>query len=436
MIRCLPISRCLKNHNEGHRAPMRQNNVLNKCIYICVLLACLVPRYIATFKLNLGGLKISLYTIITIVVWFLFVRKIKITKTIECVFPFIWFLAIVLDVFRTVKFGVWFYYFVWISTAILFQQILYAENKVSKYKYIVRAINDSLFLHLLMGLYEITTHHYLFETGNINYRLNGNVAIGMFHNLNDYATFLVTMLPFAIYKLFSRCNIVFRLYYLFISIVSFFLIFRSESRAALLACIIMLCIYLYLYMTHTSKVRIFLIAIISLFFVLWFLPSHNEGISSFIAANEVGVDGVNGRSDVARLNLILNGLYFLRITNGFGVGAGNLYAWLEHKAIYPIGDLLFIHNWYVEVLVTFGVIFFILYILFHGRILFLIIKNCNKGAQICNLNNSLLISFVGFSVVSISSSSNIYSEWVWMYLILISTYTMDLSRQKIKVNGI
>lgn len=134
---------------------------------------------------------------------------------------------------------------------------------------------------------------------------------------------------------------------------------------------------------------------------------------------------LSGSSDIARLNLIKNGLYFLKQTYGFGVGAGNLYNWLAERSIYYIGDLRFIHNWYIEVLVTFGVVFFILYMIFHGRILH---KLYSHKYRTSSLKTSFFLSFLCFSVVSISSSSNVYSEWVWMYLVVVSLYTLSLDK--------
>lgn len=145
-------------------------------------------------------------------------------------------------------------------------------------------------------------------------------------------------------------------------------------------------------------------------------------LTNLLASNTIDL---TGRSDIARLNLIKNGLYFLKQTHGLGVGAGNLYNWLADRSIYYIGDLRFIHNWYVEVLVTFGVAFFILYIIFHGRMLYKLYSN---KYHISSLKTTFFLSFVCFSVVSISSSSNVYSEWVWMYLVVVSLYMLSIRK--------
>ena len=55
----------------------------NHVIYLCVLLACLVPRYISTFKIRLG-INISYYTVAVVLVWLISARRMAFDKSIEC----------------------------------------------------------------------------------------------------------------------------------------------------------------------------------------------------------------------------------------------------------------------------------------------------------------------------------------------------------------
>ena len=128
-------------------------------------------------------------------------------------------------------------------------------------------------------------------------------------------------------------------------------------------------------------------------------------------------------SDNVRINLIKNGLYFLAETYGFGVGAGNLHYWLRDRTVYDVGQIMFIHNWYIEVLVTFGVLFFVIYMLFHITVFLDLYKNIDRN-NIWSLNNVFLMSYIVFSIVCISSSSNTSAEWVWMYFASVSTYCL------------
>lgn len=390
-------------------------------LYLCALLSGLVPRYILNFKIPIG-MGVSMFTVAVMFTWMLFARRIIVYKRIECFLFIVWFLLITGAVWRAGRLGIWASYAVWITTAILFVQILYNKANANSFEIIVRAIVDALFIQLLIGLREIRTHHYYFEVGSTSPRLYGNVAISMFHNLNDYATFVVTILPFAVYLLLTRKAPLLRIYYLFICAASVFLALRSESRGAILGLALIVATVLFLFLCKPGKSRLFGTAVILLpILILLLSPIARESVFSWI---EVAMSDRSGNSNQTRINLILNGLYFLRRTYGFGVGAGNLYQWFIEKAIYPIYGVYYMHNWYLEIAVTFGLAFFALYMCFHIKVIISLWKNFRKKREIWTVNNALLISFVAFSLASISSSSNVYSEWVWMYLAFIATFVL------------
>lgn len=407
------------NLNRMRKRTIRINP--NWAIYLCVMLSCLVPRYISTFKVHMG-INISLYTMAVVAVWFLISRSIVLCKRLEYYFFFVWAAFIILSIWRAEKLGVWAYYVDWILTAILFQQILIKNKDENTYAFIIKAMTDALFLHLLMGIYEVTTHSYLFEIGNVSKRLYGHVAIGMFHNLNDYATFITTMIPFAIYRFLKSKKNFEKLYCGFLTVCTLYFITVSESRGAILTLMVFVCGGIFMFARKSRKNQLITVGGLLAFAVA--LATNMGGVFSriqeLLISNTIDV---TGNSDIARINLIRNGLYFLSETYGFGVGAGNLYKWLSERSIYNIGDLAFIHNWYVEVLVTFGVLFFAVYLVFHGRILHRLFSK-RYGVDI--LKTTMFLSFVCFSIVSISSSSNMYSEWVWMYLVVISLFAADL----------
>lgn len=398
-------------------------------LYLCVLLSGLTPRYILDFKIHLV-IGISMYTVFVVLTWFLFVRHIRLKRNLECIFFFIWLFLVIGSIWRAKRLGVWAYYVDWTVTAILFMQLLYHRLDDNTFEIVVRTIVDSLFIQLMIGLYEITNHRYLFEIGRVSARLYGKVAISMFYNLNDYSTFIVTILPFSIYLFMKNKSIVARLYYSCIFFISIFLALKSESRGASLSLLLIVGTVLYLFIRKSKTTRtIGAIVIGIVVFVIAVIPQFRNLLLSFWGAI---VFDQSGKSDDIRINLMKNGLYFLRETYGLGVGAGNLIQWLSERAIYPIEDILFMHNWYLEIAVTFGVAFFVLYMVLHIRTVIGILSNFSVDKGFWNMNNTILISFVAFSLVSISSSSNIYSEWVWMYLVFVTTFVMYKRTLKIQ----
>ena len=398
-------------------------------IYLCVFLACFVPRYISALKIHVG-INISFFTIFVFAFWILSTRGITIINRIEFYFFGIWAFFIIATLWRSEMIGVWAYYFDWVLTAIIFQQILCTNRDENTYRWIVNALTDALAGQLIIGLYEITTHSYLFEIGSISKKLYGTVAISMFHNLNDYVTFVATLMPFALYRMIVSKSVAEKLYSLVLTALSCYFIVISESRAALLTLLLIIVLVIFVL---TKDSRYFaLLAGGAIFAVCIVLYADLFGIRTSISEMLFSSISVSARSDTARINLLKNGLYFLSLTYGFGVGAGNLFKWLSEKSIYYIGGLSFIHNWYAEILVTFGVVFFIVYIIFHLKVLF---KLASPRYGRNPMKTAMLISFICFSLVSISSSSNVYSEWVWMYLVLMSVFTASLDVEKTMKDG-
>lgn len=410
-----------------------QRQVRSKTIYyvflfICVLLACLIPRGTSILRVRIG-VNISLYSLAALLTWLLMSRKLVVFKSIEGWFFPVWVLFVAIGVWRAKELGVWAYYLIWSAVAVLFQQILFANRTLKTFEVTVTAICIGLFVHLAIGIYEITAHTYLFETGNIGRRLYGRVAISVFRNLNDYATFLTTIFPFAIYKFFQQKKFPKKIFYAALAVVSIFLILRSECRGSVAALALLAIMLVILYYKRARRYQVITIAGILLTLIVFLvLPSARQWLVNVVQSN----NELEGTSNELRINLIKDGLYFLKRTYGFGVGAGNLHYWLSNYSIHDIKHIRYMHNWYVELLATFGIVFFVLYMIVHVRNFIGLFTSYDRNDRFWNLNNTILVSFASFSIVSISSSSNAYSEWVWMYLVFVTTYCFAYCKRKIR----
>ena len=389
-------------------------------VFLCAFLASMVPRYISTFKLRLG-INISFYTLMVALTYILFVHRFAIFRKIQSWFIPIWFLFVLLSVWKAEQFGEWAYYLVWTLTSVLFAQILYRSDRTEVFNSLIKGLLCGLMIHLIIGLIEISAHRYFFAVSIERRSYYGNVPVSIFHNPNDYVTFVVTMLPFAISYMMKQKSLLIKAYYAIMAILSVYLIIMSVSRSAFFAMVLLAVtlIWLAYKKSNLNKLNIIIGAIV-LMGIVFAVPQIRGRIFALFSSNRMDIAG----TDNARWNLIKNGFYFLRETYGTGVGAGNMRYWLSNRAIYSTGGLLFIHNWYVELLATFGIVFFILYMIFHAKIIVTLTRKYDPKSQFWNFDNTVLVSFVGFSIVSIASSSNIYSEWIWMYLVFVGTYSM------------
>ncbi|MRI80847.1 hypothetical protein GIY11_02235 [Aerococcaceae bacterium DSM 109653] len=73
-------------------------------------------------------------------------------------------------------------------------------------------------------------------------------------------------------------------------------------------------------------------------------------------------------SFVIRYNLIRNGWHHLKASHYLGVGAGNTEYYMEHFNYYYTGGYRVMHNWWMGMLVEYGLPFFILYGVYHARV--------------------------------------------------------------------
>ncbi len=404
----------------------KETSMYNTAVFIMALLSSLVPRYISTFKIPLG-INISFYTIAVVLAFLVYLRKLHVYNKIECLFIIIWFIYIALSIFRAEIYGVWAYYFVWSLTSVLFAQILYLNNDDRIYKNIIDGLLVGLLIHLIIGLYEITAHRYLFEVSIVDDRdYYGKVPVSIFINPNDYVTYIITVFPFLLLRMAQAKKIFKQGLLAGINMLCFYMIVRSGSRSAFYTMILLGIAIVWLIYKKSFINKLFIFCLITSGIAIFLLvPVIRQSLLSAFNNNRIDT----GHTDHTRYNLIMNGLYFLKKTKGMGVGPGNLKLWLRERSIYPI-RVEYMHNWYVELLVTFGIPFFILYLIFHLGIVIKLIKRFDINDSIWNMNNAMLVSFVSFSVVSIASSSNVYSEWIWMYLVFISTYVLQMRKKK------
>ena len=406
--------------------------LLQYLIGILAFIACMTPRFIPTFKIHIG-MNISFFTILAIMIWGCFSRRLVIYKSLESYIFLIWLLLVVASLAYSKSIGDWLYYFVWIITTFFFLQILYTSGSKTNYDCVIYAIVFALLIHLVIGLYEIVFRVHLFHTGNYGVRFYGTTPISIFHNPNDYATFVATTMPFVLY-LFGKTRVkAFRIIYAVVGVFSIYMLLSTKSRAAFYALVIAAFVMILLRYKRSGRFKILFIIAGSLLIAGILVSSRIQNLLlDQIAGNSINM---NVTGDINRINLINNGIEFLKQTHGLGIGAGNMKYWLEHRLVYYVGGILYFHNWYLELLVTFGVGFFILYVCFHCKILYKLFKHSIVNKRIRGLSSAMLMSFTIFSVVCISSSSNAYSEWVWMYYAVISTYCLYLKDSKVLIKN-
>ncbi len=240
----------------------------------------------------------------------------------------------------------------------------------------------------------------------------------VFHNQNDYATYLALSIPFVIAFIRYSSLRIKKLLGLCLLLLCLFLLIFTLSRANYLAVIISFSFwFLFLVKPLGKKIKIgFFLFVLSLILLNIFsnrlelaFETVNANLTSLLDITALG-------SNTIRINLIKNSLVFVFNSFGFGIGAGNSIYYMQNHAVYDTNGIVNVHNWWFEILVEYGVFIFTGYVIFYVS-LFINLYNSyrklenNEEKKICE---TLLISLITFFFSSISSSSilNLLPQWI------------------------
>ena len=296
-------------------------------------------------------------------------------------------------------------------------------NDLVTWKVLIKTVWIMMTFLALWGFYEILTNHYVFanlealdKNNTFATQPSSRIPVTTFTNQNDYATLLLAYLPVNLIMLNLNRHSIRRYLYVIPILLTAYLIYRSDSRMILLSFVLFFFMVILLQFNWDIKRKYILSAIgIGLALIVGliiFVPSLNDMVSHLFY---LGGDFYN-TGDSRRINLWRNGLVFLAETFGFGVGAGNIEIWMDMLPFLPIDEFTNIHNWWLEILVGYGVIVFVLYVVSYG----LLIQSLNRlRHHESKVIRQIAISFISFLVVyifaSITSANNMLIEWHWVY---------------------
>ena len=262
---------------------------------------------------------------------------------------------------------------------------------------------------------------------------------GVFHNPNDYATFLALSIPFSIGIIRYGRKKYLRFCGLCSALGAFYLIVAASSRANIIAVLFGLAFILLFLLNFKRKIKAIITIGICIILLFMFLPGPVQGFFSQITEelNSVASQAeLRAGSVGVRMNLVRNGLLFLYSTVGFGVGAGNSEYYMAHFAQYNTAGILNPHNWWLEILINYGIFIFIGYVILYIGIIRNLwkiyrIKQIREEKMICE---ALLVSLVGFLFASISSSSIMAFTPQWMLFAFALSYLNYIRNREEKIN--
>lgn len=384
----------------------------------------------AFLTVHVGPIHIFPYRVLLIIMWLIFVMGVILKGRVKLsqikIRPYFKFL------------GLWLFYAIlslawaasktdairhiillFMSVSIIYFVVYYFSNDkdIKRLYYVWLFILGCL---LLVGHWEHLTGQHLSVSGYSEMRLDSlapyvvaqvkHTPTGVFTNPNDYASYLTLSIPFVFVLIRYRRSMVERSVGLVALLSTLYLLLMTFSRANYLGVLLELAFaFMFLFKFKEKLMTTILggLLILALVFTLQGTIKSIGGTISEEIGSIINPSEVTYGSTGIRINLIKNSLIFLARTAGFGVGAGNFEYWMANFRIYDTFGISNPHNWWVEIMVDYGIFIYTGYILFYlGLVigLYKIHRHLTDRTEkmICE---ALLVSIVGFFLASISPSS-------------------------------
>lgn len=285
---------------------------------------------------------------------------------------------------------------------------LFYSNKTIFISGISKVFILANFLHSIFGWNDIITSSYLFTLNN-NMPLSfirERQPLSSFYNPNDFAFYLLFSSVFLLYKVNLNESLIKKGLLTLMIVSNFILIYFTQSRITILVTLVVFIFYfIFKISSLTHKRLLFFIVIVG---TLIFLLVYTQNILEVLS-----YDG----SWTVRIDLIKNGLTYLVDSFFLGVGAGNADYYLESQQHYYVGTIYNLHNWWIEVLVNYGLMFFIIYVIYY----FIQLYKSFKNSFYKHTNQSILqvLWLICFILLSTVSSSIFHFIWIWLINIII-----------------
>lgn len=317
-----------------------------------------------------------------------------------------------------------FYLLVGVTATLVYTKYFNSTEDILK---ALRSVFLMTFIHNLIGWYEIITDHYMFlnpiRIGSYSYR---NYPVSTFGNTNNYATFLFMSIWIIFVCMMNSRRTSSKVIYFGTLLSTLLLLLFTGSRANILATIVSFGIYfVFSFNKKTTRLQIRTIFIIVIILIVLNPRVITEIIGVFNSV--LSFDSPENN----RKNLIKNGLYFLSSTLGLGVGAGNNDYWMRNYAIHKV-TVVNMHNWFMEVLTTYGIFIFTLYITAYIKIVIRSYKNYINSSDFIDRTVSFAVfcGLGGFIISSVSSSSLMGFEWFWVLKAITIAYFASFKKKR------
>jgi len=287
-----------------------------------------------------------------------------------------------------------------------------------------------------IGIWEAVTGSHLSISREGQYvGIRSTYPSAVFVNPNDFATFLCLSFPFMFIGLSFLKSAFPKVLVVLLMLTSLYFIGLASSRANIIA--LMLGVSLIFLLPRVrdrlKPVATILMVVVVIVFLGYALSS--PAMSSYFDVfrdipRQVSSLNLDDVSTETRTNLMRNGLALLQGSHFLGVGAGGFESHMAEGSVYYTWGITNAHNWWLEILVDYGVLIFALFLAFYIGLLWNLYRIYRRSESLLLKSVSLatFISLAMFSVACLSSSGLVGALFVWF---LFATALCITSRHRV-----
>ena len=297
-----------------------------------------------------------------------------------------------------------------------------------QYMYILKVVIWVSIVINVFGWIEVLSGRYFFMNDAakvVEYSIQ-RMPVTFFQNTNDFATYLMSIFFLLIPFIKSKKGYkVFPYYLLMIS--SLGLVYMAGSKANLIGIIIGICA-LFIGEDHKSRYKIIIICIMIVAIAIISVGGNISVVIELIKNTLTHQYKGDSSSYFVRIHLIQNAIRSALYSYGVGFGAGNSSYFMSKYAVYNTYGVFAVHNMWMEILIDYGVLITLLFVIFYIKNMLFFYKNRKTSYREYDyISFSIFCFLASYIIGSLSSSSNMKNNWIIVIFAIIISYQKCLT---------
>lgn len=335
------------------------------------------------------------------------------------IFMIVLFFYSIISIFWSIDINGWIYYNIYLYIALVMLIVSTTQFKNTKQIYkVIKFISITTIIHNLIGWINIIFDLYILSSSPLikDFQEKNN-PLSLFNNTNDFATFLVFSIFICIIIVKTSNKKYEKIIYSATILSSIFLIYKTMSRANYIALAIGMMSFFFLISKNKKIMTTITLVFSGLVVSIILLPDVYKVLNNVIFTR------ILNSGDLIRINLMKNGINFFKDSLGIGIGAGNIPYYLENRNSYNNFGVISIHNWWLEILVTYGLFAFVFYVKYYIKLIIDFYKRTTQNDEFSrNVSIGFLSILISYLVGSISTSTNFPIIWIWNVFSVMITF--------------